>query len=112
MQDKKELNVEIGVRIKQAREAVGLTQERFAELIGMGTKNVSAIERGTVGVSLAALQKICRVLSVSSDKVLFDGEPENNVQALTSRLERLSPEKFEIAEDILNKLLEAFALGE
>lgn len=38
MLNKKSLNVEIGSRIKEARESAGLTQERFAELIGMGTK--------------------------------------------------------------------------
>jgi len=110
VKDKKEINVEIGVRIKQARESAGLTQDRFAELIGMGTKNVSAIERGTVGISILALQKMCKVLSISSDKLLFEGEPENDVDELCSHLKKLSAEQFDIAEDILNKLLEAFSL--
>ena len=41
MKKKKPINVEIGTRIQQAREAAGLTQERFAELIGLGVKHVS-----------------------------------------------------------------------
>lgn len=72
MKEKKDINIEIGNRIKKAREAAGLTQDRFAELIGMGTKNVSAIERGAVGVSLSSLQKICQVLSISGDDILFE----------------------------------------
>lgn len=58
MKEKKEFNIEIGGRVKRAREASGLTQDRFAELIGMGTKNISAIERGTVGISLSPCSAI------------------------------------------------------
>lgn len=113
MKEKKQLNVEIGVRIKRAREKAGMTQERFSELIGMGTKSVSALERGTVGVSLSTLQRICRVLSVSSDDLLFDDNMAgNDAQELTARLAHLSPKQFEIAREILNKLLEAFSVSE
>ena len=34
MKEKKPINVEIGTRIQQAREAAGLTQERFADRTG------------------------------------------------------------------------------
>lgn len=112
MKEKKDINIEIGNRIKKAREAAGLTQDRFAELIGMGTKNVSAIERGAVGVSLSSLQKICQVLSISGDDILFEKKPENAVQTLASRLGRLSAKQFAIASDIFNKLFEAFAISE
>lgn len=112
MKEKKDINIEIGSRIKKAREAAGFTQDRFAELIGMGTKNVSAIERGAVGVSLSSIKKICQVLSISSDDLLFERDTENEVQALTSRLKRLPPEQFNIAKEILNKLLEAFSVSD
>ena len=75
MQERKEINIEIGQRIKEAREKAGLTQKRFSELIGLGPKSVSALERGTVGISLTTLKKICLVLSISSDQILF-GERE------------------------------------
>ena len=108
LKEKKELNINIGSRIRRARTAAGLTQEQFAELIGMGTKNISAIERGAVGISISALQKICRLLRISSDEILFDTEKKNNVQALASRLEQLNSKQFEIISDIVNKVLEAF----
>ena len=57
MQEKKQINVEIGARIKEEREKAGLTQERFSELIGLGTKSVSAFELGTVGISFTTLKK-------------------------------------------------------
>ena len=58
MQDRKDINILVGANIKRERERAGLTQETFSEMIGLGPKSVSAIERGTVGVSLATLKKM------------------------------------------------------
>lgn len=112
MREKKELDLLIGCNIKRERIKAGYTQERFSEMIGMGTKSLSAVERGTVGVSMVTLLKICKVLSISSNSLLFESTPKNDVQAITERFERLTPEQFAIANDVLCKVLEAFNLGE
>lgn len=65
-----------------------------------------------IGVSLTTLLKICKVLSISGNSLLFESTPKNDVQAIAQRLERLTPEQFAIANDVLCKVLEAFALGE
>ena len=110
MKEKKEINILVGANIKREREKAGYTQEQFSEMIGIGSKSLSAIERGTVGVSLTLLLQICKVLSISSNALLLEDSPKNDVQSLTERLERLSPRQFDIASDIFQKLLEAFAL--
>ena len=110
--EKKEINIEIGRRIKLARETAGLTQDRFAELIDMGPKNLSSVERGQVGISITTLHRICRVLSISADQLLFGYENNTVPSELAERLSRLSPQQFQIANDILNKLIEGFALNE
>lgn len=112
MQEKKPINIEIGQRIKEQREAAGLTQEAFSEMIGLGVKHVSAMERGAVGVSLTTLKTVCKVLAVSSDSILFGNTSSNNINALQNRLERLSPKQYQIAESMMASLLEAFALNE
>lgn len=112
MNEKKELDILVGSNIKRERIKAGYTQEKFSELIGIGTKSLSAIERGTVGVSLTTLLRICKVLSVSSNSLLFENTPKNDVQAITERLERLTPAQLEIANSVLCKVLEAFALNE
>ena len=115
MQEKKALNVRIGSQIRIAREAAGLTQEKFAEKVPLAAKYVSAIERGAAGFSVPVLIRICETLSVSSDNLLFgernDDYGKNNAAELAARLERLPPEQFEIASDIINKLFEAFDSG-
>ena len=71
MRVKKEINIQIGEQIKQARERAKLTQEQFAERIDVSPQYVSDLERGVVGVSIATLKRICTTLCVSSDKILF-----------------------------------------
>lgn len=109
MSEKKEIDCLVGNNIKRERIKAGYTQEKFSELIGIGTKSLSAIERGTVGVSLVTLLRICKVLSISSNSLLFENSYKNDVQSITERLERLTPEQFVIANDILCKVIEAFS---
>lgn len=115
MRDRKEENIRIGSQIKTARESAGLTQEKFAERVSLAAKNVSAIERGAAGFSIPVLIRMCDVLGVSSDEILFgvnlDTHPKNDTISITKRLERLTPEQFEIAKTIINKLFEAFAIA-
>ena len=51
------------------------------------------------------------MLSISSNSLLFEESPKNDVQAITERLERLTPEQFAIANDILCKVMEAFSVN-
>lgn len=108
--DKKSINQTVGANIKRERERAGYTQERFSELIGMGPKSLSAIERGAVGISLSALCRVCTVLSVSGDALLFGESPKHRGTELTNKLERLNAKEYEIASAILHKVLEAFTL--
>lgn len=109
VREKKEINVKIGNQIRIARESAGLTQDRFAEMVSLATKNVSDIERGVVGISVGTLVRICETLSISSDSILFGETSGNDAHSISDRLSNLPPEQFEIAADIINKLFEAFA---
>ena len=111
MDSKKRINIVVGSNIKRHREKAGYTQERFSELVGIGPKSLSAIERGTVGVSLDLLLRIRSQLSISTDDLLLPGAEKNNVRDLAERLERLKPEEYEITCDVVYKLLEAFSLN-
>ena len=72
MREKKELNVQIGDRIKRARERAKITQESMAEQIEVSPQYVSDLERGVVGISVPTLRRVCTVLCVPSDELLFD----------------------------------------
>ena len=112
MEDKKQINTLVGQNIKRERERAGYTQERFSELIGIGPKSLSAIERGMVGVSLALLLRITNLLSISTDTILLPAHDKNDVEDLTARLQKLSPRQYELARDLVYKLLECFTIKE
>lgn len=112
MKEKKDINVQIGMNIQREREKAGYTQDKLSELIGLGTKSLSSAERGVVGVSLSTLKQICTVLSISADRLIFGETQKHDTKQISERLERLSPRQFEIACDMLNSLMAAFALAE
>ena len=117
MQSKKPINIQIGQNIRQIREDTGLTQEKLADILDIGDKHVSAIERGAVGLSLPTLMRICEALAVSADRVLFgvsddDDQRSAAIHMLTERLERLPDRQFEAAKDVMDTVLAAMAIGD
>ena len=48
--EKKELNIQIGKRLKTARENGGYTQENFAETLDVGVEHYRKIENGFYGL--------------------------------------------------------------
>ncbi len=109
MREKKEINIQIGKEIRTARERCGMTQEQLGEILSLGTKNISDIERGIAGITVSTLKKLCVKLSVSSDTILFGDDGKNDAAYLVERLERLSPEQFKAVADFLNETLLMYA---
>ena len=54
----------LGNRIRELRKARKLTQEQLAELVGIGTPNISYIETGRFAPSADTLEKLADVLQV------------------------------------------------
>jgi len=104
------LNILVGANIKREREKAGFTQDQFSELLGIGSKSLSSIERGVVGVSLTTLMRICDILHISANVLLYEQTRKNNVDSITLQLEMLSVEQFEIASDVVTNLIKAFSL--
>ena len=110
MNGRKDLNVLIGANIKREREKAGFTQDEFSELLGIGSKSLSSIERGVVGVSLTTLLRICDILHISANVLLYEQTQENDVDSITLQLKMLSAKQFEIASDVMTNLIKAFSL--
>lgn len=54
----------IGMRIRNRRKVLGLTQQRLAEIADLSDTNISHIERGATKLSLPSLISIANALSV------------------------------------------------
>lgn len=109
MKAKKELNIQIGDRVKRAREKSGMTQEQFAELINKTPQFISDLERGVSGISIETLRTICEKLCISSDSILFADRHENDISELMTKFRRMSHIQFHAMEQIANALLYAGA---
>lgn len=68
----KKFHMDFGSRVRTIREQAGLTREQLAEMIERSPTFVADVERGSVGVSIQTLIKICEVLNISSDRLLWD----------------------------------------
>lgn len=110
MDEKKQIDIQVGQNIKRERERAGYTQERFSELVGIGPKSLSAIERGTVGISLSLLLRITRLLGISTDTILLPEQQKNDVDDLADRLQNLPPQQYMLVKDVVYKVLEAFSI--
>ena len=73
------------MRIRKAREDMGYTREKFAELLDVSVSYLAEVERGRTGVSVKMLVKICHVLGLSADYVLFGAERDTDTALLEKR---------------------------
>lgn len=57
----------IGLKIKERRQALGITQERIANILDVNPSHISNVECGRANPSLTALVKIANILECSVD---------------------------------------------
>ena len=76
-----------GKRVKECRERIGLTQEQFAEKIGLTPNYISTMERGT---AFPRYEKLIAIngLEVSAD-ALFCDVVEHGTEYKATRLSQL-----------------------
>lgn len=113
MRVKKDVNIGIGARIQTARETAGYTQEQLSELLQMSPNHLSSIECGVSGCSMENLQKICRILNVSADSIVFEETSKDGTMAkILLLLERFKPECLHHVGNVIEKLAEIPQIAE
>ncbi|MCI1944766.1 helix-turn-helix domain-containing protein [Clostridium luticellarii] len=98
--------VEVGRRIREKREELNLTREKFAEIVDLSSLYVGQLERGERQMSLTALVKIANCLHVTTDYLIY-GEHKGQIKDMLIK-EKLKKYQLPKTEDnaILYKLLE------
>ena len=59
------IKTSFGARVRQLRTERGLTQEEFADLVGLDRTYISGIERGVRNVGLLNIERIAKGLGVA-----------------------------------------------
>ena len=72
MEEKQEILVAFGNRVRKLRLATGLSQEAFASICGLDRTYISGIERGVRNVSLLNIRVLADGLDISLAE-LVDG---------------------------------------
>ena len=98
-------------RIRKAREDAGYTREKFAELLDVSVSYLAEVERGRTNVSVKTLIKICKLLGLSADYVLF-GESRNEDAELLEKLHRLDEKCLPVVTQLINNLLALSTKGQ
>lgn len=122
----------LGERIKKARKALDLTQQRFAEQIGTTQNTIANYEIGHRSPSAAALNNICKTFNVNEEWLrtgeggdaamfvqrsrddelsafvdeLMKEQPQDFRRRLVTALSRLRPEQWDALESIALSLME------
>lgn len=115
-------------RIKEVRNALGLTQDKFGERLGVKRSAISQVESGANGVSDQLRLAVCREFRVSEDWLrngegsmfiepdedeeisrfigdILSGQPDFR-RRLVSVLARLSPDEWALLEAKIRELSE------
>ncbi|MCI8810274.1 MAG: helix-turn-helix transcriptional regulator [Oscillibacter sp.] len=76
---RKQINVDIGARIRKEREKQKVPREELAGRCGISPYFEADLERGNVGASLSTIKRLCEELHISSDYVLWGDEEKRSV---------------------------------
>lgn len=115
---------EIGSRIRNEREKLGLSREKFAEIVGLSSYYIGQIERGDRTMSLETLVKISTSLNASIDFILigytrymenilvketihenYKHELDEEVKEILSLLSNTSKEDLRLIRDMIKLLI-------
>ena len=91
-------------RIRKAREDMGYTREKFAEKLDVSVSYLAELERGRTGLSVKMLIKVCNVLGLSSDYVLFGNERTEDELRLDA-IRRIDEKYLPLLDKVIEELL-------
>ena len=111
--DKRDLNVEIGARIRRRREVLGCTREQIAERANISVQFLFDIERGKKSMTALTIVKLAEALSVSIDFMLLGTrrKEERPGAPLEQIFSLLVPEQRQLAEEILRLFVRGVSMG-
>ena len=83
---------------------MGYTREQFAEKLDVSVSYMAEVERGRTGISVKMLIKICDLLGLSADYILFGTNRENDTMIL-DKIHRIDDKYSPLLNRIITELL-------
>ena len=98
----KNINLEIGERIRKIRTGMGLSREELSEMIGISALFLGFIECGQRGMSISTLMSLSRILNVSTDYILTGKITSDPKQELIDTVNSIDEKYIPMAIENLN----------
>ena len=95
----------LGLRIKNLRESIGMSQERLAKLLKIGRASLSQIENGERKISAEELSNIAKIFNTTTDILL---DLDKKIEVTVEKNERRILKKEEIRISVPKRNLEKF----
>lgn len=105
--DGKEFNnwQDFGIRVKNARNSIGMTVETLAEKSHRTENFISRIESGKKSCSIHTLYQFCKSMNISADDLLFGGKMEekdySDKEIIENMINKCNEKQLKIVKDVL-----------
>lgn len=83
---------------------MGYTREQFAEKLDVSVSYMAEVERGRTGISVKMLIKICDLLGLSADYILFGTDRDNDTMLL-DKIHRIDDKYIPLLNRLITELL-------
>lgn len=83
---------------------MGYTREQFAEKLDVSVSYMAEVERGRTGISVKMLIKICDLLGLSADYILFGTNRDDDTMIL-DKIHRIDDKYIPLLNRIITELL-------
>lgn len=98
----------LGARIKQLRQTKGLSQEQFAEKLGIATRTLCGIEIGKNFLTSNTLEKILEVLNITPQDLFLVNHYQPREDLEQEIFETISKIKDREKIEIIYKIIKSF----
>lgn len=109
---KKEMNVEMGLRIKEKRKNLKYTREVLSELVDISPQFLADIECGKKGMSFSTLKKLCQCLGVSCDYIILGKKQDAGHDRINELISSVDEKYIPAIEQMLGNILQIIAVSQ
>ena len=96
----------IGKRVKKARKDKGITQEKFAEELGVSVSFVSQVETGEKKFNLARISEVSKILEKPISYFVdgYEGKSEDDLQEVIRLLKGMNDKQLKLSIEVIRAI--------
>lgn len=100
----KDYNLIVGLRIREVRESMNLSREKFSEKCDISVSFLADVERGKKSLTAKTLYKICTSVNISADYIILGHKKGFDKDMSIEVLNSFSNEQLEHVTAILHEI--------